>query len=594
MISDATATPAMPTMSRATERDDAPDGLRLAVLTNRLQAVVRKMANTLARTGRSGVLSVARDFSCCILTADDELLVVAESLPIHVMSGPDLMSREIKRLHPNPRPGDAYLHNSPYHGNSHAADHCLLVPVIDAEGIQRFTVLVKAHQADCGNAIPTTYSATARDVYEEGALLFHAVQVQRDYQDIDDIIRMCELRIRVPDQWWGDYLAALGAVRIGERELLALGQEVGWEALEAYKRGWFDYSERRMISVLRELPAGRVTVDTCYDPVDGLPEGIPLKIGVAVDPEQARIEVDLRDNPDCVPNGLNLTEATARTAALIGVFNSLGTVVPANAGSFRRVEVLLRENCVVGIPRHPASCSVATTNVADRVANGVQRGIAELGDGFGMGETGTVIGPSKGVISGKDPRHGNRPFVNQIFLGFAGGAGTPTGDAWLTINHVGNAGVIFRDSVELDELQFPIRVHEQRLTPDTEGAGRFRGAPAVLTSFGAVGAPVDVVYNLDGVVNPPKGARGGHDGALARQVLRSPDGRETNLPGIARVTLEPGDTLVAWSSGGSGYGDPRERDRAQVRRDVEEGWITPKRALDVYGVEVSDEREEKR
>ena len=39
---------------------------------------------------------------------------------------------------------------------------------------------------------------TATDVYEEGALIFAAVQVQRDYRDIEDIIRICEMRIRVP------------------------------------------------------------------------------------------------------------------------------------------------------------------------------------------------------------------------------------------------------------------------------------------------------------------------------------------------------------------------------------------------------------
>ena len=45
----------------------------------------RKMANTLLRSGRSGVLNRAKDFSCCIVTADCELLTAAESLPIHVL-----------------------------------------------------------------------------------------------------------------------------------------------------------------------------------------------------------------------------------------------------------------------------------------------------------------------------------------------------------------------------------------------------------------------------------------------------------------------------------------------------------------------------
>ena len=120
------------------------------------------MMNTLLRTARSAILNTARDFSCCILTADDEMLAMAESLPIHVMSGPDLIARYMKDdCTPTLRQGDAFLHNSPYHGNSHAADWCVVIPVIDDDGVHRYTVLAKAHLADCGNAVPTTYFADA-------------------------------------------------------------------------------------------------------------------------------------------------------------------------------------------------------------------------------------------------------------------------------------------------------------------------------------------------------------------------------------------------------------------------------------------------
>ena len=53
------------------------DGVRLAILNKRFEAICRKMANTLFRTGRSGVLNTARDFSCCIVTAECELLATA-------------------------------------------------------------------------------------------------------------------------------------------------------------------------------------------------------------------------------------------------------------------------------------------------------------------------------------------------------------------------------------------------------------------------------------------------------------------------------------------------------------------------------------
>src|SRR5450756_1078721 len=311
------------------------DGARLAVLANRFEAIVLNMMNTLVRTARSGVINTGRDFSCCVLTRDDELLSMAESQPIHVMSGPDLMAQTMKAFHEPLAAGDAFLHNSPYHGNSHAADHSILVPVVDSDGMHRFTVLAKAHQADCGNALPTTYSAPARDVYEEGALIFPCVRVQERYQDRMDIIRMCEMRIRVPEQWRGDYLALVGAARIGEQRILEPGDELGWELLHAYTREWFDYGERRMVAAISALPEGEIVVEGRHDPFPGVPDGVLLGARVTVRKSPCEIEVDLRENPDCQPCGLNLTEATARTAAMVGVLNAIGGEVPPITGSFR-------------------------------------------------------------------------------------------------------------------------------------------------------------------------------------------------------------------------------------------------------------------
>jgi N-methylhydantoinase B/oxoprolinase/acetone carboxylase alpha subunit len=559
-------------------------GIRMALLANRLEGIVLSMMNTLVRTGRSGVLNTARDFSCCLLTADHDLLAMAESQPIHVLSGPDLMARSMVELHPQLRRGDAFLHNCPYHGNSHAADHSILVPVMDREGRHRMTVLAKAHQADCGNSVPTTFAAAARDVYEEGALIFPCVRVQSDYRDNEDVIRMCELRIRVPEQWRGDYLALLGAARIGERQVMELADELAWAALEEHAGEWFDYSERRMAGAIARLPPGSIVVETAHDPFPGVPDGIPIRVGIRVSTGPRRIEVDLRDNPDNVPCGLNLSEATARTAAMLGVFNAIGAEVPPNAGSFRCLDVLLRENCVVGVPRHPASCSVATTNLADRVASAVQRGIAELCEGAGMAEVGPTQPAAWAVISGRDPRRNHRPFVNQLILSaVTGGAGGPQADGWLSLGGIGDAGMMFRDSVELDELRFPIRVAEQRIVPDTEGAGRFRGVPSALVEYGPVASQLEVLFASDGSMNPARGVRGGHPGFPARQYRRRADGSLEELPPYAHITLNPGETIVSVSAAGGGYGPPRERAAERVRHDVAEGWISAARARDVYG-----------
>ena len=88
------------------------DPVTLAVLSKRFEIVTTKMANTVLRAGRSGVLSVARDFSSSVVTRNCELLTGAESLPIHHLSGADLMARAMIDLHPNLKRGDAFLHNS--------------------------------------------------------------------------------------------------------------------------------------------------------------------------------------------------------------------------------------------------------------------------------------------------------------------------------------------------------------------------------------------------------------------------------------------------------------------------------------------------
>ncbi len=270
---------------------------------------------------------------------------------------------------------------------------------------------------------------------------------------------------------------------------------------------------------------------------------------------------------------------------MIGVYNGIADhTVPPNAGSFRAIEVLIRENCVVGIPRHPYSCSVATTNLADRVSSPVQRAIAEIADGFGMAEGAPIFPPAGGVISGNDPRRDGAPFVNQVHLGLTGGAAAPTTDGWLTIVHVGNGGICRHDGIEVDELHYPIRIGERRLVPDSEGAGRFRGAPGVRVELGPIeGCDMRIFYTADGTINPAQGARGGLAGGRI-QALKRAGGELIPQPACAGVPLAPGETIVSVSAGGGGYGSPLERDPARVAHDVAEGWVSRERAAQAYGV----------
>jgi N-methylhydantoinase B len=137
----------------------------------------------------------------------------------------------------------------------------------------------------------------------KGALIFSAVKMQQGYRDNADIVRTRKNRIRVPEVWWGDHPASLGAVSIAERELLARGKEVGWHMLERHAESWFDYSAK-MVEAIRRPKSGRRVIHTTHDPFPGVPDPIPVKVDVEVDTHAAIIVVDLTDNPDCQPCGL--------------------------------------------------------------------------------------------------------------------------------------------------------------------------------------------------------------------------------------------------------------------------------------------------
>jgi N-methylhydantoinase B len=371
--------------------------------------------------------------------------------------------------------------------------------------------------------------------------------------------------------------------------LQELGEEVGWETLRAYSDGWLAYSEKLMREQIRLFDHGSITVETRHDPIPELPDGVPVRTGITIRPAEGMIDVDLTDNIDCQPCGLNLSESTARSAVLVGVFNSVDHRVPQNGGSARCVDIRLRENCVVGIPRHPASCSVATTNVFDRTANAVQRGIAELAAGRGLAENGLSLPASVAVISGADPRNGGAPFINQLILAWTGGPGGPEEDGWLTMGGPGDGGALLRDSVEIDELKHPMVVWEQRLLPDTEGAGWRRGAPGAYCEFGPWKCSFEALYLSDGTVNPPRGARGGLAGGRAQQFLRTEDGDLQELDLCGHVVVEAGQRIVSVSTGGGGYGSPHEREAERVLADVREGWVSQARAREVYGVMMDDD-----
>ena len=164
-----------------------------------------------------------------------------------------------------------------------------------------------------------------------------------------------------------------------------------------------------------------------------------------------------------------------------------------------------------------------------------------------------------------------------------GGPATPTSDGWINYGMPIIAGLMYRDSIEVDELKHPFLIEKVGLVQDSGGAGKHRGAPPQEILYTARENPMQVVIPCDGQYAPPRGVRGGKSGVAGSTFLVS-KGNRMKLPNVANVYLRKGQSIHGIDSSGGGYGEPLSRDPKRVLNDVFEGYVSLKKARETYGV----------
>lgn len=565
------------------------DPFLMSVLKSRFEAIVREMTLVVMRASRSAVIKNARDFSCAILTYDHQLVSVEDALPIHVMSM-DMATRPLTELFDDVKQGDMFLNNCPYTGGTHHADLIMAMPVF-YKGEPLFWVVALSHHADTGAPAPSTYLPFAKNIFEEG-LHFPCVRVAENYKDKKDILRIGSMRNRVPELWLGDVAAQSGACRTAERRIIDLIDRYGRDTVVNFVEDWFDYGRRCAKAAIAKLPAGTYEYTTTHDPVPGVADdGIPVHVKVTVDPVAGEILVDVRDNIDNVPGGLNLSANTCTGSCRIGVFNNLDESIPHNEGSKSQIKVVMREGSAIGAPKYPVGTSVATTNVNDRLMIAGNAVFSNMGAPYGQAESASHLPAGVGVISGADPFKRGKGYVNQIFVGYGGGGANHGHDGWLTYCGPANAGLIQLDSVEVDESMYPIVIERRGVMPDSQGLGEYEGAPGMGGVFYPLDHDMTIIYAADGTSNPPRGVLGGTTAKASYSKKLGGNGDATTLPAFSEEVIEAGTKIEFTACGGGGYGDPSRRDPARVAVSVNRGWLSAELARKVYRVALTETAE---
>ncbi|MFB6206779.1 MAG: hydantoinase B/oxoprolinase family protein, partial [Haloglomus sp.] len=139
--------------------------------------------------------------------------------------------------------------------------------------------------------------------------------------------------------------------------------------------------------------------------------------------------------------------------------------------------------------------------------------------------------------------------------------------------------------VEVLETEYPLRVRRYALRPDSGGAGEFRGGLGLRRDI-EVRAATAFSLLADRHRHRPYGLAGGEPGASGAAFHTPADADEPErLPPKTTLDLDPGDVVSVRTPGGGGYGDPTDRARSAIERDLRLGKLSAEAASERYEYE---------
>src|SRR4051812_3100563 len=195
--------------------DPVLDPAGLQVLISRLTGVAEEMGAVLRRASFSPNIKERADCSAALFTADGELLVQAEHIPVHLGSMPASVRAAIDALGDELARGDQVILNDPFRGGTHLNDITLVAPCFDGGGRLAGWVANRAHHADLGGAARGSIPAAAPEIQKEGPRT-PPVRLTAEVR------ALVEASSRTPVERGGDLDAQLGANAVGVERLAAL------------------------------------------------------------------------------------------------------------------------------------------------------------------------------------------------------------------------------------------------------------------------------------------------------------------------------------------------------------------------------------
>ena len=546
----------------APARRSTTDPITVAVIGSALSTIAEEMGKAVIRAAYSTNIKERQDCSTAVFDQEGKTLALAEHIPMHLgsllgIAEHVLAHQDLSDL----QPGDAFIGNDAYTGGgTHLNDFVLMEPVFH-DGSLVAWVANLAHHSDF-------VDRSHAHIFQEGlrippVRLYRAGVLQKDVQDL--ILLNCQ----VPRERVNDLRAQMAANRLGVQRFRALCDKYGAGLVGAAARDLLDFTERRTRAGIAGIPDGAYTFRHDFD--TNLIDKI-LDLTVVVTVRGDEIAFDFPDAPAQMRAPINMVKTALLATIYFAVKALIDPDIPVNDGFYRPISATAQEGSVLNAVA-PAPV-YSRTDIAGRLVDMIFAALAPVvPERVAAASTGGTLLTTSGI----HPRTKRFYVYNEMHGGGMGARSGRDGLDGVQVNITNTANL----PIEALESEHPILIECYELVRDSGGPGRFRGGMTMRRRARILDHVATISAGGTNSVVPPFGLDGGRSGSVARVEL--PEGVSLHR---RAGRLAPGQWVGMVAASGGGYGDPKERDRALVLRDLREDRISREAAVAIYGLDL--------
>lgn len=558
------------------------DPITFEVMRSIFEFASDRMATVLQRSSFSPILADMLDFSNAIYDADLQLLSQAANCPVHLAAMKFSAEEAVKGVGPqNVHEGDVLVLNDPYRGGTHINDITFTKPIFYKGQLIGYGVS-RGHWMDLGGG-GAGGQAFSTHIAAEG-LRLPPLKIYSGGKLNEDLLAIILNNSRTPHFIKGDVQAHLGALLAAEQELQRACDRYGVDTVRAAMKKIQAYTERMVRESIRTIPNGVYEAED-YADTDGITQG-RVKVKVRLEIGDDSIKVDFTGTDPICQGAINSPKANTMSAALYSLQFFLAPDAPQNQGLFNPIEVILPEGCWLNAT-WPAPTIGCTTLTASKITSAIWQALAKA---IPERVTGSTCADANWFVASCVDDQGRADVFSDLPAG--GWGGTPYSDGMnVTMDPLGNC---MNMAAETAELFFPIAYEAFELRQDSAGAGRYRGGLGSVFKvrfFGGGELGMETSRTLAG----SPGAAGGLASAVQRSSHIRADGTARVIGGLdddgnwqnpllASHKFGPGETFMFESTGGGGWGNPKQRAVQDVLEDVLDEYISVAAAKELYGV----------